>query len=257
MSLKKPVPQQFNIDDARELLKIDLKNGVYEADTDEERRDELKIIEQMRIAGVPAQSLDEIGKLPEPYVSPTKPKRASPKISLVVEEYLKDAKLALAESTVYKQRQSFKQFVNAHSDQSIAEFGKEEVKSFKARLLASEKTGHTVNQYLSHIRSLFEFAVGHGYYFEENPVDGLLVKGAKKVVTPREQFRHNELKEIFKWENYEWLTLNKPDYFSGPLICLFQAYALRKQRRYALATSKRMAEFYFQGSRCKNAIRQP
>ncbi len=231
MSRKRPTAQQFSPDEARELLKIDLKNGIFEADTPEELKEGIKVLELMRIAGAP-DHIEQVGVLPTPYVAPVatpaQPKRSSPKYSAVVDEYFKDAQLALRPSTIYKQRQSFKLFAKRHSDGPFFEYGKEEIKSFKAHLLAGEKTGHTVNQYLSHLKSLFDYAIGHDYYFGENPVEGLMVKGAKKVVTPREQFHHSELKEIFKWTNYEWLVYRKPDYFWGPLICLLSGLRIEE-----------------------------
>ncbi|RQZ26110.1 hypothetical protein DIE14_15750 [Burkholderia sp. Bp9017] len=261
MSRKKPIAQQFNPDDARELLKIDLKNGIFEADTPEELKEGLKVLELMRIAGAP-DHIEQVGVLPTPYVAQAvaqvQPKRSSPKYSVVVEEYFKDAQLALKPSTLYKQQQSFKLFAKRHNDLSFSEYGKDEIKSFKSHLLAGEKTGHTVNQYLSHLKSLFEYAIGHDYYFGENPVDGLMVKGAKKVVTPREQFHHSELKEIYKWENYEWLVYNKPDYFWGPLICLFSGLRIEEATSLSIRNIKEndgVPFFNIQDAKTRSGVR--
>lgn len=229
MSRHKPTTQQFNLEEARELLKIDLKNGVFEADTPEELKEGIKVLELMKVAtGHAPVPIEQIGAFDAPFVPVATTKPPAPKFSTVVEEYFKDAELALAESTVYKQRQTFKHFLKHFSDLPVTRLGKDEIKSFKTRLLDSKKTGHTINQYLSHMRSLFRFAIGHNYYFDENPVEGMLVAGAKKIVTPREQFRHNELKEIYKWQNDEWLAFQKPDYFWGPLICLFSGLRIEE-----------------------------
>ncbi|HDR9127760.1 TPA: tyrosine-type recombinase/integrase [Burkholderia vietnamiensis] len=236
MSRHKLNPHNIKLDDVRELLRIDVKNGIFEADTAEEAAQGLKVLEAMKGAYGRPVTIDEIGvfssethrteSAPPPQAA-VPPKHTSSKLSVVIEEYFRDARLTLADSTQYKHQQTFKRFLAEQGDRPADDYSHEDIKTFKNRLLDTGNTGHTINQYLSAVRTLFGFAIKNKHYHQSNPVDGLMIAGAKKVTTPRENFSHDELKAIYKWENYQWLAL-KPDYFWGPLICLFSGIRIEE-----------------------------
>jgi integrase len=216
--MSKPIIDLNNI---RELLKIDVSRGVFEADTREEQERGLKILEQIgRLhAQSSAQGSSTAAEVPSPSAMPVRPPARN--FTDIVSAYLQEAGLTLKPATVYKHQQTFKAFCHHLGDLPVNKYLKEDVKAFKTKLLNEEKTGHTINQYLSHLRTFFTFATNNGYSDNQtNPVEGLLIVGAKKVVNPRDQFYEDDLKTIFKWEHYKKLAI-KPDYFWGPLVCLF------------------------------------
>jgi len=147
MSRQKLNANDLKLEDLKELLKIDLKNGIFEADTPEETAQGLKALALMKSMGG-APPIESIGLLDPADVTASLAKRPSLKFSLVVEEYLKDAKLALRPSTLYKHKTTFKHFQDLVGDSPIDSYQKEDIKSFKTKLLGGQKTGHTINQYL-------------------------------------------------------------------------------------------------------------
>lgn len=205
--------KDFDLSKVREYLKIDLKNGIFEADTPEEQERGLRIVQAM--AGN-AQHLPQVQ--PE---SPSNSNLKSHKFSEVVQEFTKELELTLKPTSIYKYKKAFEIFQNYFNDGDIDKYTKEDLKAFKTKLLNDGKVAHTINGFIGNIKGLFVFAIANGYRQDQNnPADGMFIKNSKKALKKRDQFYQDDLEAIFAWENYRKFAI-KPDYFWAPLICLF------------------------------------
>lgn len=223
VEMSKPI---IDLSKVRDLLKIDLSRGVFEGDTPEEQERGFKILEKMeRIQGQTGAALAAVS---DAAPSPSESKRPAQNFTAIVALYLKEASVTLKPATLYKHQQTFKIFSEHIGDLPVNRYLKEGVKAIKTKLLNEGKVGHTINQYLSHLRTFFTFATNNGYSDNQiNPVEDLFIKGAKRVVNPRDQFIEDDLKVIFQWTHYRKLAI-KPDYFWGPLICLFSGMRIEE-----------------------------
>ncbi len=200
----------IDLDNIRECLKIDLKNGTFEADTAEEQERGLRILQAM---GRPT------GDGPPPFM--LAPNAKQHKFSQVVAEFTKELALTLKKATLYKYQKAFEFFSNYFNDDDIGRYTKEDVKAFKTKLLNDGKVAHTINGYLGNLKGLFDFAISNGYRQDQtNPAEGLFIKNSKKSLKRRDQFYQDDLDKIYAWANYKDFAI-KPDYFWAPLICLF------------------------------------
>ena len=86
----------IDLDNIRKLIKIDLKNGIFEADTPDEQERGLKILQAM---GKPTA-----GNIPLPLLA-TNTKQY--KFSVVVEEFTKELSATLKYATLYKYKKAF------------------------------------------------------------------------------------------------------------------------------------------------------
>jgi len=223
IEMSKPI----DLSKIRQLIKINLDEGVFEADTADEQERGLKILEQMaklrsismsaRIAGEPqhfAPNARTAASLPAAIAAApvASPNRVVRKMSEVVPMYMQEAEATLAPATVYKHQQSLKLFLGQADDRIVDDYSKEDIKSFKTRMLNEGKVAHTINQYLSHIKSFFQFSSGNGYSDEKtNPVDGMFIKHAKNNIKRREMFYDDDLAVIFDWRHYRKFAIELSD----------------------------------------------
>ena len=204
----------IDFDNIRELINIDLKNGIFQADTAEEQDRGLKILQAMGQAQAVGQPLQAVAAVPINNV----------KVTLfddAVRDYLAEITPTLKATTVYKYKKSFEFFKNYFSNVDINSYSKEDIKTFKTKMLAANKVPHTINGFLGCLKGLFDYSIKNGLRMEQaNPVDGMYIKNSKKQLKARDQFYEDDLKTIFDWVNYKKFA-KKPDYFWGPLICLY------------------------------------
>lgn len=138
-----------------------------------------------------------------------------------VSDYLAEITPTLKTTTVYKYKKSFEFFRNYFSNVDINSYSKEDIKTFKNKMLAEKKVPHTINGFLGCLKGLFDYSIKNGLRMEQvNPVEGMYIKNSKKRLKARDQFYEGDLKTIFDWNTYKNFA-NKPDYFWGPPICLY------------------------------------
>ena len=200
----------IDLDNIKKLIKIDLKNGIFEADTPDEQERGLKILQAM---GQPTAA-----KVPMPLLA-TNTKQY--KFSVVVEEFTKELSATLKYATLYKYKKAFEFFGNYFNDDDISKYTKEDVKAFKSKLLSDGKVAHTINGYIGNLKALFDYSISNGYRQDQNnPAEGLFIKNSKSSLKRRDQFYQDDLESIYDWNTYKKFA-TKPDYFWAPLICLF------------------------------------
>lgn len=208
----------LDFDGLRKLINIDLKNGVFQADTAAEQELGLRILEAMGKAQTTQSTI------PQALLSASTLPVSAQKVSTydeVVKDFLAEVTPTLKATTVYKYKKTFEFFKNYFSNVDINSYTKEDIKTFKNKMLAEGKAPHTINGFLGCLRAMFEYAIKNGLRTEQvNPVDGMYIKNSKKQLKSRDQFYEDDLSEIFDWKNYKAYA-TKPDYFWGPLICLY------------------------------------
>ncbi|WP_284401128.1 DUF6538 domain-containing protein, partial [Acidovorax sp. SUPP2825] len=116
----------INLDNIRELINIDLKNGIFQADTAEEQERGLKILEAMGKAHAAGYSLQAA---PVNNIKITTYDEA-------VAGFLSELTPTLKSTTVYKYKKSFEFFRNYFSSVDINSYSKEDIKTFKNKMLA-------------------------------------------------------------------------------------------------------------------------
>jgi integrase len=196
----------IDLENIRELIKIDLKNGIFHADTPDEQERGLKIIQAMGNANGKKSSEDvEPGQL----------------FSEIKKTYLGEITPTLKSTTVYKYKKSFEFFLAHLSDKNVNSYTKDDINIFKEKMLALEKVPHTINGYLGCLSGFFQYAIKNKKRTNaENPVEGTHIKNSKRQLKKRDQFHDDDLQAIFKWDSYKDFAI-KPDYFWAPVICLY------------------------------------
>lgn len=153
----------IDFENIRELINIDLKNGIFQADTAEEQERGLKILQAMG----QAQALPAVAAVPVNNI----------KVILydeAVRDYLTEITPTLKATTVYKYKKSFEFFRNYFSNVDINSYSKEDIKTFKNKMLAEKKVPHTINGFLGCLKGLFDYSIKNGLRVEQvNPVDGM------------------------------------------------------------------------------------
>ena len=94
-------------------------------------------------------------------------------------------------------------------------------------MLSEGKVPHTVNAHLGKLNALFEFAIKNNYVKGDNPAANHLIAHSKKTIKSRDKFYDDDLKAIYNWANYQRMAIT-PDYFWGPLVCLFSGMRIEE-----------------------------
>ena len=209
----------------RELLEIDMERGIFRADTAEEQERGLQILESLgRVRSAPRSSPSESAPEPRSAVSMT-PK--SPHFRAVADEVISEVSLTLKPSSVEKYQTTYDAFRLAIGNLFLEDITRDDIKRFKEKMLSEGKVPHTVNAHLGKLNALFEFAIKNNYVKGDNPAANHLIAHSKKTIKSRDKFYDDDLKAIYNWANYQRMAIT-PDYFWGPLVCLFSGMRIEE-----------------------------
>lgn len=215
----------LNEDKLRKLLEIDLDRGIFRADTPEELEKGLHIVEtigRIRQHSPSSAPAPAPAPIPKPYMQPT-----SPRLRAVADELLKELSLTLKSASIYKYKNTFDAYIEAKGNIFLEDIDRQDIKRFKQDMIDEGKVPHTVNGHIGRLQALFEFALKNKYIQGDNPADGLHIPHSKKVITARDKFYDADLQAIYNWDNYQTLAIT-PDYFWGPLVCLFSGMRIEE-----------------------------
>ena len=209
----------------RELLEIDMERGIFRADTAEEQERGLQILESLgRVRSAPRSSPSDSAPEPRSAVSMT-PK--SPHFRAVADEVISEVSLTLKPSSVEKYQTTYDAFRLAIGNLFLEDITRDDIKRFKEKMLNEGKVPHTVNAHLGKLNALFEFAIKNNYVKGDNPAANHLIAHSKKTIKSRDKFYDDDLKAIYNWANYQRMAIT-PDYFWGPLVCLFSGMRIEE-----------------------------
>lgn len=212
----------------RELLKIDLERGIFEADTPEGQERGLRALEalgKLRDRGEHSSPGGAVIATPPTGKHTANPK--SPLFKKVADEVIAELSLTLKSSSIYKYKTSYDAFLAFLSNRFLEDISRDDIKRFKDKFIEKGKVPHTINGYLGKLQFLFEFAIKNKYLKGENPAENFQIPHSKKVVNPRDKFYDDDLKAIYNWETYQRMAIT-PDYFWGPLVCLFSGMRIEE-----------------------------
>ena len=214
----------------RKLLEIDVAKGVFKADTEAEQERGLRILESLtRLQGqfVPVQGFTSHVSAPAPATAAHPPAPKSPLWRVVADELLREISLTLKKASVDKYRSTYEAFQQQVGNAPLNSLSRHTFKQFKDQLLGSGMVPHTVNGHLGRLHALMEFGLKNGYTQGENPAANLLIAHSKKAIKSRDKFYDDDLKAIYNWKTYGPMALT-PDYFWGPLVCLFSGMRIEE-----------------------------
>ena len=203
----------------RRLLHIDLERGVFQADTAEEQERGLRILENLgRLRSTTPTAPAPVAQPTALPSSPAAPQ--APSFKSVCQEVLKYANASLKSARVYKYKTTYDAYVAFAGNPPVNEITRQDIRRFKDHLIDEKKAVNTINTYLGKLHALFDHALKNQYMSGENPASNQLIARSKRTVTPRDKFYDEDLKAIFSWKTYSEMA-RTPDYFWGPLVCLF------------------------------------
>ncbi|WP_306546611.1 tyrosine-type recombinase/integrase [Malikia spinosa] len=218
----KKIPN-LNEDAIRKLLEIDMERGIFRADTPEEQERGLQILENLgRIRASTPQQNNAPALRRAPAMTPT-----SPLFRAVADELIREISLTLKKASVDKYRSTYDAFREHTGNRFVEDITRAEIKHFKDHLLSNGMVAHTINGHLGRLHALFEFALKNGYIKGENPAANHLIPHSKKAIKSRDKFYDDDLKAIYNWETYGPMAIT-PDYFWGPLVCLFSGMRIEE-----------------------------
>lgn len=206
----------------RKMLEIDLDRGIFRADTPEELAQGLTIVET--IGRIRSTTPSQPSPAPKPvhYMQPT-----SPLFRKVADEVIKEQGLTLKASSLYKYKNTYDAFIEMMGNRFLEDIERSDIKRFKDKMLEQGKVPHTINGHLGRLYALFEFAIKNKYVTGDNPAANHLIPNSKKLTKNRDKFYDEDLQAIYNWENYQKMATT-PDYFWGPLICLFSGMRIEE-----------------------------
>lgn len=198
--------------------KIDIRNGVFEADGKADHRDMMA-------------ALDKIGNLSTLVAAPAKTapapveeaKPLSPLFSEAILPYLAEMELDNDPSTVYEKRGVYNEFMEIMGDHELDAYKKPEIMAYKTKMQNKGIGAIRINNKIGFLSHFFAWAADNECYNHPvNPCYKLRIGKTAKLrekCEHREQFTHDDLKKIFQPAVYREFMC-RPDYFWLPLIAL-------------------------------------
>ncbi len=175
-------------------------------------------------------------------VEPTAPEKTSPKLSVVLQQYLKAQRLeGVGEKTLGDKRSVMELLMRIVGDLPIHRYQRQQAQKFKEialqlppranqkgkvsieKLIAEATTTislTTFNNYVKYLTAFFAYAVQEEYC-QKNPFDGLKVKQRVKASEGRSRFTEDDLKHLFASEVYAQRDGDKPYQYWLPLLGLY------------------------------------
>lgn len=184
-------------------FKIDLKNGIFQADGEEDTKNMLSVLGQLKALEENFTPLTPSrgGALKKGFVGTAN----SVKNSLTLIEVLDKLfllKSDLKQATVLAYKNTIKEFEEFLKCTDIQEVLVSDVSRFQEHL-AKNNSIRTIDNKVAIVRALFNFAIKQGYYFEKNPAQERSLQSKKnKILSGYEIFNEDEIKLIFTNENY-------------------------------------------------------
>lgn len=139
-------------------------------------------------------------------------------------QYLEELPLINAESTIDSKETCYLDFQVIFSNPLIHTISKDTATTYKQRQLANGLERQTINTKISFLLNFFEWAINHNKYFQPNPFMNLRIKANNKsgsVQKSYKSFTTDDLKNIFKPQNFIGYMGKKPDYYWLPIVCLY------------------------------------
>ena len=193
---------------------FNLNDGTAKSDGPEDHRNMIEAMQMM--LALKASNPPQTAPLPQSNPSPTK--------GLKLLEVLDKMFLLKSQhkpATVIAYKNAVNEFASFLKNPLINDIMRSDVTRFQEFLATKGNTPRTIDNKVSCLRSIFNFAKKHSYYFEENPA-------ALKTLTTKSEraalgyafFEEDELKEVFKPEYLQAFKEKDPDFYWAILLAL-------------------------------------
>ena len=196
----------------REKIVIDLPKGIVQTDTPEEAAQVSAIL-----AGMAAARQAEIAA----GISAVLPMaKCGTNLETVKNDFLKERKLTLKDSTWRKHRGILKGFIKTTGNIDVAMVGAKTVSDYKTGLIDRKREARTINGHLTILEGFFEYTISNNVVNMVNPAKNLYIADEDNKAESYEPFSPEELQKIFQPDLY-LKKLKLPDFYWCPLIALF------------------------------------
>ena len=163
-------------------------------------------LKQKKIVNEPAPQ-----QAPKPEPAPVQVKGLK-LIDLVDKFFL--LKSNLKPATVQAYKNSAIQFQKFLKNPNLTEILISDVTRFQEHLAKNKNTPRTIDNKITNLSTLFNFAIMQGYYFEKNPAEGrALLTKKQKTAGGYDKFEQEEIKLIFTSEEFKKEKTRDPDFF--------------------------------------------
>jgi len=197
--------------------KIDLKNGVFEADGAEDHQRLLEALKHVNTAS----NTPEATTTPLPQEKPKNTPKNGFKLVDLVENYLK-LKKQLSTATALAYRNTAKEFQSFVKNINLEEIQESDVIRYQHFLAEKGNSPRTIDNKITNLSSMFNFAIKQKLYREENPAkQKMLMTKKQKLNTGYSIFEREEIKQIFDCEFLKVAKEKDEDYYYILLLALF------------------------------------
>ncbi|UTW13375.1 site-specific integrase [Marinobacterium rhizophilum] len=185
---------------------------------------------------------DSVPRIATPLPVLEAPEKACPKLSVVLEQYLKaQRREGVGEKTLGDKKSIVELLIRIVGDLPMHRYQRQQAQQFKEtalqlpprvnqkgkvsleQLIAEAETTistTTFNNYVKYLTAFFGYAVQEEYC-EKNPFDGMKVKQRVKASEGRSRFTEDDLKRLFAADVYARRDGDKPYQYWLPLLGLY------------------------------------
>ena len=151
-------------------------------------------------------------------------KATSTLFSIAYREYLTERELGNAGSTIDSKEGCYLNFQIDFENPQIHNITHEDALIYKKKQLRRGLARSTINTKMSFMRDFFKWAIENHKYHQPNPFLKLNIKASSATGTSEESWDNyttDNLKTIFKRDDYLKFMGIKPDYYWLPIVCLY------------------------------------
>ena len=192
-------------------LEIDLKNGVFKSDGEDDHRRLLETLEALKGAGfLPSGS---VAMPAAPLKEEFSAQQNGLRLIGVLDKFFL-LKTHLKQSTNIAYKSVIGDFNNFLKNPLIQNIGVSDVTRYQEHLARNKNQSRTIDSKIGTIRLLMNFAIKQGYYFAKNPAENrnLLTK-KQKMTGGYAIFEEDEISQIFNSQFMKMAKANDLDYY--------------------------------------------
>ncbi len=194
----------FNLDKVKKF-EIDLSKRVLKADGPEDHQRMMEALELLKGARVFQQT-------PAIEVPAKPPKKNLGRTGLTIKEVLDKfflLKSSVKEATVLSYKNAVTEFADYLKNPLINDVAVSDVTHYQKFLAKKKNSTRTIDNKISILRTIFNFAIKQGYFFQKNPAENRMLQSNKE--RDRSGWAIFELEEIKAIYQSEFLAKSKAD----------------------------------------------
>lgn len=194
---------------------LDLSKGVFKSDGPE---DHARMLEALELAKSMQSSVPMAPSTTENSASTPKGLR----VMEVLDKLFLLSPTKYSPATILAYKNAAREFANLLNNPYFADLKKSDVVRFKESCALKGNSSRTIDNKVGYLKVLFSFAIGHGYYFQPDPTEGMqsLTKREKRA-SAYAIFKMEEIQSLFEKSLMENEQKRDPDYYWCLMLALF------------------------------------